>query len=421
MGNYEVDVRGIFIDEEILSGGELSHITRSMISDAIIDNGDKMAGAINLVLIGRSGAGKSSLANYLYGAELFKTGDGSPVTEFGKKWESATIAESKEGFKINIYDSPGLEPDNYSAWKNNFDENMEDRYEPSAWIHGAFYVINAASGRVEPTELDVIKKFPTEYALPVSVALTNCDSVTKEQIASIKNVLKTSQPNLRINEVCSIKRKKRSGKEVERFGRETLLEDHAHKVAFFFVNRVGINLFSKDAPNCVNDVFDKIVLEMESSDFGLLKIIKEGPDALENFLGDITHDIDEYMDDKVEYLERATEDAREYLEQISDEVFYLPHPMEVMNEIDIDSEIKHIVPLLADIMDSFESGSTWDKFTGIFKAGYALLTIKRQFIDGVNNMRNMILEKLAEKERKCKQRLANPDKYINEDLTFFEW
>lgn len=86
-----------------------------------------MAGSINLVLIGRSGAGKSSLANYLYGKELFKTGEGAPVTEFGKKWAMATLPDANGEFKINVYDSPGLEPDNFQQWKSDFEKNMDHR------------------------------------------------------------------------------------------------------------------------------------------------------------------------------------------------------------------------------------------------------------------------------------------------------
>lgn len=380
-----------------------------------------MAGAINLVLMGRSGAGKSSLANYMYGKDLFKTGEGAPVTEFGKKWDRATITDSAENFDINVYDSPGLEPDNYPKWKDDFERNMRDREAPDKWIHGAFYVINAASGRIEPTEIDVIRRFPQEYVFPISVVLTNCDSASKEQIEEIKNVIRSTLPHIRINEVCSVERKKRGGKIVSKFGRENLLNDHAHKVAFYFINRVGINLFGKDAPRCVNNMLGKLISKIKDSDFGLIKLIKYGESSLDYFITDITNNLEEYMEQQVEYLAQAVDDARAYLDQISDECFYLPDPMQVMEEIDIDKERATIAPLIDDIINAFEDGSAWDKFTGIFKTGYVLITIKDQFADAIDIFRRMLLLKLREKEDICRKRLANPEKYLDEELTFFEW
>lgn len=381
-----------------------------------------MSGSINLVLMGKSGAGKSSLANYLYGRDLFKTGEGKPLTEFGKKWEMARIDDAEGDFYINIYDSPGLEPDNFSLWKRDFEKNMECRKTPTSWIHGAFYVINAASGRVEPNEIDVIKKFPLEYLFPISIALSNCDSATPEQIEKIKHDLHSSIPDIRINEVCTVDRKKRGGQIVKKFGRKALLKDHAHQVAFYFVNRVGINLFAIDAPKCLNDTFDYLISQIKSSDFGLMKMLLNGPDKVfDEFLDEISKKFDSYLEKQIIYLAEAISDAEDYLNQISDGEFSIPNPMDAFDEIDLEAERKTIVPLLDDTINSLESESVWDKITGTFKVGYIFLTLKEQFIDAFDNIRILILRKMDDIEKRCRERLIHPERYINKSFSSFKW
>lgn len=282
-------------------------------------------------------------------------------------------------------------------------------------------MINVASGRIEPTELDIIKNFPIEYAFPISVVLTNCDSADEGQIEAIKQVVHNTVPHVKVNEVCSVERKKRGGHVVCKFGREEVLKDHAHKVAFYFINRVGINLFSKDAPKCINNMFDSFISAIKSSDFGFIKLIKDGTNALDEILNGIMGNLDGYMRKQVEYLAEPLEEATEYLHQISGENFIFPEPMDIIDEIDIESEAATISPLIADIEYSFEHGSAWEKFTGIFKAGYAIVTLKDQFINGIENMRRMILKKLRDREESCRARLANPTKFMSGTLTSFKW
>ena len=70
----------------------------------------------NVLIIGKSGVGKSSLVNYMFGKELQKVGVGAPVTkmeikEFTYKYD--------DHFEMHIYDTWGLEPSVQKAeeWK----------------------------------------------------------------------------------------------------------------------------------------------------------------------------------------------------------------------------------------------------------------------------------------------------------------
>ena len=57
---------------------------------------------LNILVAGKSGVGKSTLINSVFGKEVAKTGDGEPVT-------SRICKNEKEGFPLTIYDTPGME------------------------------------------------------------------------------------------------------------------------------------------------------------------------------------------------------------------------------------------------------------------------------------------------------------------------
>ena len=57
---------------------------------------------INILLIGKTGVGKSTLINEIFRENLAETGIGAPVTRHLEKI-------SKEGVPVNLYDTKGLE------------------------------------------------------------------------------------------------------------------------------------------------------------------------------------------------------------------------------------------------------------------------------------------------------------------------
>ena len=57
---------------------------------------------LNIMVMGKTGAGKSTLINNVFSRNLAQTGIGKPVTQAIRKYEI-------EDFPLAIYDTPGLE------------------------------------------------------------------------------------------------------------------------------------------------------------------------------------------------------------------------------------------------------------------------------------------------------------------------
>ena len=130
----------------------------------------------NVLIIGKSGVGKSSLVNYLFGKELQPVGVGAPVTKMQIK--EFTYKYDKH-FEMHIYDTWGLEPSTQKAelWKKKiFDEiARHDKESISEWFNTIIFCLNAKSSRIEDFELDIMEKLLREKN-HLTIALTHCRS-----------------------------------------------------------------------------------------------------------------------------------------------------------------------------------------------------------------------------------------------------
>ena len=140
---------------------------------------------LNLLILGQTGVGKSSLLNALAGKKLFKTADDK---EGGEKVKPTTPAEiflepvEIDGKKVNIYDSWGIERDKAEDWKKLIDNKLKERSidkDIKDWFHSVTFCIGAGKDGIEPFEKEIIKKFLNEK-YNVIVALTQADYMALE-------------------------------------------------------------------------------------------------------------------------------------------------------------------------------------------------------------------------------------------------
>ena len=183
----------------------------------------------NVLIIGKSGVGKSSLLNYMFGRDLQAVGVGDPVTKMEIK---EFPYQYDEHFVIHVYDTWGLEPSEQKAeeWKDRIFKEIErhDAKSIDEWFNTIIFCLNAKSSRVEDFELDMMEQLLKEKN-HLTFALTHCKSPDDPDGIILKDSIKEElgKRGADLPDDCNFVfvsnvRKKLLGGSVEQFGREEI-------------------------------------------------------------------------------------------------------------------------------------------------------------------------------------------------------
>lgn len=125
----------------------------------------KELNSVNILVLGKSGVGKSTLINTIFREKIADTGMGKPVTEHLQKI-------SRKDVPITIYDSKGLElsEEVQKEVQSEIFSLIKDKKNTKDEIHLAYYCIQATSSRIEDTEIQLIKEISEK--IPVILVLT---------------------------------------------------------------------------------------------------------------------------------------------------------------------------------------------------------------------------------------------------------
>lgn len=176
---------------------------------------------LNIVTLGKTGVGKSSLLNYLFGTK-FETGIGRPVTPADLIETDADI----NGHAVRVYDSWGIEADKLTEWNNLLKDKAEEHgaaKNPEEWFHAVVYCILAGGSRIEDCDANIISNFVNQ-GYKVTVAITKADQISEDDERNFKKAIFETIGKERINvvSVC-VGAKTRSG-ETKPFGRDELID-----------------------------------------------------------------------------------------------------------------------------------------------------------------------------------------------------
>lgn len=123
---------------------------------------------MNILLMGATGVGKSSLINGLFGQEVAKAGVGKSLTQHLEKY-----VDGEKG--LILWDTKGIESKGYQNTMESLKKEMEDSFKTlneKEAIDVAYLCVKETSSRVEEREEELLS-FAKEWNIPTIVIFTN--------------------------------------------------------------------------------------------------------------------------------------------------------------------------------------------------------------------------------------------------------
>jgi uncharacterized protein (DUF697 family)/GTP-binding protein EngB required for normal cell division len=123
-------------------------------------------GHANILIIGQTGVGKSTLINAIFRKPLAAAGTGRPVTKVIEKFEDPDVP-------VTLYDTKGVElGDSKNRVIREFKKEISRRRKgpPEEHIHLLWYCMDAGQARVQDYDVDIIKALSEE--VPVILVMT---------------------------------------------------------------------------------------------------------------------------------------------------------------------------------------------------------------------------------------------------------
>jgi len=123
-------------------------------------------GNVNIVIAGKTGVGKSTLINAVFGEDIVETGVGKPVTQTTKEFRSEKVPA------VSLFDTKGFELGDYRQTLSELKDFIQSRktVNPAEHIHICWYCLSDLGKRYEAEEISFIEQLQKD--IPVILVFT---------------------------------------------------------------------------------------------------------------------------------------------------------------------------------------------------------------------------------------------------------